>query len=186
MYAEIKLRINAKRNQHIRWLLRLLVLLCFGLAMEPMSSALITNTDDMTYYLASRSRDFSMPFDMAVVTGRFFLSFSGFLYILPYLLDFTWFFKLCAIGSLLVIPYAIERVMNKIGVTKGSSILFIIISISFFQNHNGYYRTTDFYLEFTLPIILFCLSTLFFIDSINGHSDSRAVQRSNLCAVPVL
>jgi len=139
----------------------LLILTAIGvLTLEPLWLVGLTNTDDMVYSQLGYTRDWDSPLTNAIGMGRFYYLYSGFLYMLPYLIKNVWYFKLFAIGPLIAIPVLLGKVIQTLTGLFGTFSLTILVYFVCLQMYSDYYPTAAFPFVFTFSICVFLLSYL--------------------------
>ena len=159
---------NTESAQYPRLLAtyELLILTAIGvLTLEPLWLVGLTNTDDMVYSQLGHTFDWDSPLTNAIGMGRFYYLYSGFLYMLPYLLKNVWYFKLFAIGPLIAIPVLMGKVIQTLTGFFGTFSLTVLIYFVCLQMYSDYYPTAAFPFVFTFSICLFLLSYLAWLNN---------------------
>lgn len=129
-----------------------------ALTLEPLWSVGLTNTDDMVYSQLGYTHDWDSPLTNAIGMGRFYYMYSGFLYMLPYLIKNAWYFKLFSVGPLIAIPLLLGKVLHKLTQQSNSVALTLVVYFVGLQMYTDYYPTAAFPFVFTFSISLFLIA----------------------------
>ncbi len=140
------------------------------LTFAPLWSVELTNTDDMVYSQLGYTHDWDSPVTNALGMGRFYYLYSGYLYMVPYLCKSFWYFKLCSLGPLLIIPLLLGRIVQWHVKTPSASVLTCVLYCICLQFYTDYYPTTAFPFVFTFSITLFLFSYLCWLRYQQLHS----------------
>ncbi len=126
----------------------------------PLWSVELTNTDDMVYSQLGYTHDWDSPVTNALGMGRFYYLYSGYLYMVPYLFKSFWYFKLCSMGPLLIIPLLLGRIVQWHVRLPSATVLTCVLYCICLQFYTDYYPTAAFPFVFTFSITLFLISYL--------------------------